>query len=864
MADEGGKAKIRVVRCPKCEKLLPELPNFSVYLCGGCGATLQGNPTRKETLVSEAEASPEKSDGENVKYLEVLENGSEKKGVISEANKGTNPEVDRVEHRREERSLPDIAAISLNNSVPESEDVAVLKQPSSSKLDDLFRENCIERREAKYRRVSKAPISNASNNFNDLGKMNAGEEKGETRSPIDVQNRTNEDIRHFSNPDEGPSDFHLNSRYKHAVGEHDDKRNMDGPTRVGHLEQDRAELLRMLDELRDQVQRSCEVRDKPNASVPANGVTTPSSSHSPRDRVNWLPQGSSFLNRNTSQRSPTPFNGHSASLPNFYPSMPAQHEIPGYGELFTHGRAVPLHPPTHAQRQLNNYFYGHLDPDPLVSYHHEGFYHQPACSCLYCYHREFSMPVQSASTVFNHRRAPCLMNNHQMYPMNGPSIFGPQGYIPKKTNATFPQDHQRTMFSKTMGRTCQPIANAAPFTICYNCSELLQLPEKSSLLENNQFKMRCGSCSHAILVKLDGSRLDISAPAAISHSSTGKNDNSNGSMDNDVLSMDEKLLPPYNFSSSNHELLEKEQQLNLSDTEKMQGLSSSSSMSRHAESLDSANSQKDVYRSSEIPPESEVISRIPSLPLREHFGYSLSDQLTIGSGKGSRSNRSEQEKIVLTENFKQNSVRDVPVATEMDFSSDEYPDPGLSQDSFEMDEDQPRTTKGGDSFLSNLIKKSFKDFPRFNHSNGNGRPRIFVNGYSIPDRVAKKAEKQAGPIYPGEYWYDYRAGFWGVMGHHCLGIIPPFIDELNYPMPMNCSGGNTGVLVNGRELHQKDLDLLVGRGLPDTPGQSYRIEISGKVWDEVSGEELDSLGKLAPTVERMKHGFGMRVPRVIA
>lgn len=42
MAEGEAGAKIRVVRCPKCEKLLPELGNFSVYSCGGCGATLQG------------------------------------------------------------------------------------------------------------------------------------------------------------------------------------------------------------------------------------------------------------------------------------------------------------------------------------------------------------------------------------------------------------------------------------------------------------------------------------------------------------------------------------------------------------------------------------------------------------------------------------------------------------------------------------------------------------------------------------------------------------------------------------------------------------------------------------------------------
>lgn len=36
-------SKLRLVRCPKCENLLPELPDYSVYQCGGCGAVLRGN-----------------------------------------------------------------------------------------------------------------------------------------------------------------------------------------------------------------------------------------------------------------------------------------------------------------------------------------------------------------------------------------------------------------------------------------------------------------------------------------------------------------------------------------------------------------------------------------------------------------------------------------------------------------------------------------------------------------------------------------------------------------------------------------------------------------------------------------------------
>lgn len=80
-----------------------------------------------------------------------------------------------------------------------------------------------------------------------------------------------------------------------------------------------------------------------------------------------------------------------------------------------------------------------------------------------------------------------------------------------------------------------------------------------------------------------------------------------------------------------------------------------------------------------------------------------------------------------------------------------------------------------------------------------------------------------------------------------INVMQPNIEEFDYPMPENCGAGNTGVFVNGRELHQKDLDLLASRGLPITRHGSYIVEISGKVVDEHTGEELDGLGKLAPT-----------------
>eukprot|EP00250_Pteridium_aquilinum_P022335 c25353_g5_i1 orf=498-3425(-) len=167
----------------------------------------------------------------------------------------------------------------------------------------------------------------------------------------------------------------------------------------------------------------------------------------------------------------------------------------------------------------------------------------------------------------------------------------------------------------------------------------------------------------------------------------------------------------------------------------------------------------------------------------------------------------------------------------------------------------------GSNFLAGLLKKNIRELGRGGQgSKDNLKSAVMVNGQIIPHAAIKSAEKQAGTIRPGVYWYDYQAGFWGVVGGPCLGIIPPFIAEFNLLLAKDCAGGTTGVCVNGRELHQKDLDVLAGRGLPRTPGKSYMVDISGQVVDKASGQLLRSLGRLAPTVQRRGRGCGMFQP----
>lgn len=882
MAEVG--AKVRVVRCPKCDKLLPELANFTVYRCGGCDATLQA---KKQTSVFEA--SPGKDGGELSKHSAKI------------INSDVNVESDEFNVKEElvfNKSHDDGFAIAqrgvFHDSTGESTRTASFPTCKSEAVDVKFQ-----------RRSMDFTVNSPVKIVNGLGK-GAVEEGLETNARGFLSNDCSnfretkawevEDVNKFSifhgKPRIPMGDVHA-SPYLDTAPSHtnpypnhinSERNNMDGAGRVELLEQDRAELLRKLDELRDQLKRSCDVSEAPKERIPASS----SCSYAHNGRSNWFPDLSSTLNRNPSQHSPFS-NGHNADAPRSYPAAHMQNGVHGYREA---SRYTPYnsHGQYAAEGASNNYVYKQFDSDPVISYHNDGFYHQPACACMHCYNGHWLAPSQIPPTVLSNLRAPpCALGSHGFYAVDGPSVFGSQGYNHRISRAPLhpyePCNQHKVNFTRKESRPCRPVAGAAPFIVCYNCSELLQIPEQIMQIGKHQHKLRCGSCSQLISFELDGSRLvsskNTSTLPAASENNVDLTDGSkevlqcNGninrrqvisySIDYDSPSYsDEKMVMP-SFPISSNAAAEKVCGLNLSDPEKLLRISSSSNTSDGVESPDSVICQRDVLSSTELPVEGDAVTRVPSLPLREHFGYSSGNQAGDDPGSVSMSKRSDQEKVASFKgNFKQNSVKDVTVATELDFSAEDYPSAGFSQESWDVskDEEETRVSKGGDSFLGGLIKKSFKDFSRFNQSTENGRSRVSVNGHYVSDRLVKRAEKLAGPIHPGDYWYDYRAGFWGVMGHACLGIIPPFIEEFNYPINKNCAAGNTGVLVNGRELNTKDLALLASRGLPVTEGQSYSIEISGKVWDEETGEELDCLGKLAPTVERLKRGFGMRAPRV--
>ncbi|KAJ4905558.1 hypothetical protein Rs2_09216 [Raphanus sativus] len=355
-------------------------------------------------------------------------------------------------------------------------------------------------------------------------------------------------------------------------------------------------------------------------------------------------------------------------------------------------------------------------------------------------------------------------------------------------------------------RCCHPLAGGAPFIACPSCFELLYLPKKKKLLSpERHHKLQCGACSQVTSFRIIDKKLVFTS--------------GNEGTTETVVGEE-----PVQEVKNQGDTIRSESQHSDDDEER-------SSVSCEQQQKEVKSVRRRVRGSEPAAPESASL-----LELFEHsnvnraaFAYGMAE---LGYHKP------DKEEFFK----KQDSVKppESVVATETEVSYNGYSNTtDISEDSNGR-EDKNRTEDGGKSI------------------------EVWVNGHLIPEELVSSAEKLAGPIQAGKYWYDYRAGFWGVMGKPCLGIIPPFIEEFSHPMPDRCAAGNTEVYVNGRELHKRDLELLVGRGLPRDKNRSYILDISGRILDGDSGEELKSLGRLAPTIEKTKHGFGMRVPRSLA
>ncbi|KAG5010176.1 hypothetical protein JHK82_018798 [Glycine max] len=86
-------------------------------------------------------------------------------------------------------------------------------------------------------------------------------------------------------------------------------------------------------------------------------------------------------------------------------------------------------------------------------------------------------------------------------------------------------------------------------------------------------------------------------------------------------------------------------------------------------------------------------------------------------------------------------------------------------------------------------------------------------------------------LKPGSYWYDKASGFWGKDGQPPSQIISPQLD-VGGRLHKNASNGNTNVIINDREITQKERLILQLAGVPCEGTPNFWVNADGSYREE--------------------------------
>ncbi len=106
--------------------------------------------------------------------------------------------------------------------------------------------------------------------------------------------------------------------------------------------------------------------------------------------------------------------------------------------------------------------------------------------------------------------------------------------------------------------------------------------------------------------------------------------------------------------------------------------------------------------------------------------------------------------------------------------------------------------------------------------------KVVINQIPISEAQLQQIEAQYHFKIPdGIYWYDARCGAWGMAGEPTLGFTTPNLN-LGGTLQPNASNGTTGVFINGRQLHQRDV-MELRKVLPVVMQGRYFLDKHGSM-----------------------------------
>jgi hypothetical protein len=117
---------------------------------------------------------------------------------------------------------------------------------------------------------------------------------------------------------------------------------------------------------------------------------------------------------------------------------------------------------------------------------------------------------------------------------------------------------------------------------------------------------------------------------------------------------------------------------------------------------------------------------------------------------------------------------------------------------------------------------------------------VRINDVVVSQPVLEAYAQRFGTrIPPGNYWYDQISGAWGIMGGPTLGCTLPGL-SLGGPLKAQASHGDTGVFINGRQLHRLDVAGLQQLGVSVQRGRWW-VLANGSFGQEGSPMVLGNL-----------------------
>ena len=113
------------------------------------------------------------------------------------------------------------------------------------------------------------------------------------------------------------------------------------------------------------------------------------------------------------------------------------------------------------------------------------------------------------------------------------------------------------------------------------------------------------------------------------------------------------------------------------------------------------------------------------------------------------------------------------------------------------------------------------------------QPAVSINGNQLSSAQIDEFVRVYGRIYPGEYWYDTQSGLVGRIGYPAEAQIYP---GYNYgQLQRDSSNGNTGVLINGREATESEVQYLESIIGVQRQAGGYYLDAYGNFGNDYAG-----------------------------